>query len=204
MNPTSSSVSKADHPVYRSLGLKELCQRLEGSTGCSILDLGPARGANLAFWSRFSPSIHVADLYTSMPLPPKPEDDTQGLPWNWVDILGVSPGAQFDVVLTWDLFNYIHADTLPHLTRHLRTLCRPAGLVFSLLFDMHEMKAAPTVYRIVDDEHLAYEFRTQEQKPCPRHQPRDVTRIMQGFRTANSFLLRHGVLEYLFLSDAQM
>ena len=56
--------------VHASPGLQSLYQRFQDRTGLDILELGPARGRNIEFWSRFSGSIFVADLRASLPLPP--------------------------------------------------------------------------------------------------------------------------------------
>ncbi len=189
------------HPepvVQNSLGLSALCRRLEGSGGCNILDLGPARGSNVEFWSRFCGSIYIADLYSSMPLPESVADPD--LPWpNWDLIIGLPQGCRFDVILAWDLLNYFELSAVAGLVDYLTRFCRPGTAIFFLIFDLREMPEEITAYRIVDESHLRYEYKSAGMRTCPRHQFRALAAAMRNFQTANSFRLRNGVIEYLFV-----
>lgn len=186
--------------VQSSLGLDALCQRLEGTTTWDILELGPARGANVEFWSRFSGSIYVADLYSCLPVP-DPADDPESPGPDWEHLLELPKRRQFDVILAWDLLNYLELPWVASLVRYLSSFCRSGTVMFSLIFDLRQMPEEPTAYRIVDEEHLRYEYRSPEMRPCPRHQPRALTAVMRQFQTANSFRLRNGVIEYLFVYE---
>jgi hypothetical protein len=186
----------ADSDIYKSLGLEALCEQLELGAGYSILDLSVARGINIDFWARFSPRIHFADLHSSMAGAALPAEGQEMQYWE--RLLGLPEATRFDVVLSWDLFNYLEQSLLAGLAEYLIRFCRPGTLLFALILDRHQMPTAPTVFKIVDQQHLRYENRNPDARPCPRHQPRDVQRIMKGFRISSSFRLRNGVQEYLF------
>ena len=69
--------------VHSSLGLNALCERLQAADRSAILELGPVRGRNIEFWSRFSDSIYVADLPSSLPLTSLEEgQDFPGPEWD--------------------------------------------------------------------------------------------------------------------------
>jgi hypothetical protein len=53
-------------------------------------------------------------------------------------------------------------------------------------------------YRIVDEGHIAYDNSGCGMRACPRHQPRALTMLMDQFRSAGSFRLQNGIVEYLF------
>ena len=57
-------------------------------------------------------------------------------------------------------------------------------------------------FRILDQEHLAYEIRTASLRPCPRYAPAELNELLRGFRLDRSFLMRHGTQEYLFARQA--
>ena len=65
-------INQPEPVKYSSLGLQALCERIEPAGACDILELGPARTINVTFWSRYNPSIYVADLRSSLPLPALP------------------------------------------------------------------------------------------------------------------------------------
>ena len=195
--------------IFKSLGLQELCRLIQSFESRSILDLGGAWGVNIKYWSSFSPSIHVADLHSAMPLvqPAEPvvqptEDEiSTGPAWN--RIMAIPESRRFDVILVWDLLNYLEQPLVVGLIQYLTRFCRRGALLFALIYDRQQMPDVPTVFKIKDEENLIYEGRSFETRPCPRHQPREVQRMFAGFRISSSFRLRHGVQEYLFEYDGQ-
>jgi hypothetical protein len=186
--------------VYRSLGLGALCEMLEGTAGCNILELGPVRCENIEFWSRYSPSVYIADLRSSLPLPVAAADpDIPEVPEpDWEHLLALPGNRRFDVILAWDLLNYFELPATASLIRYLSRFCRHGTMLFALIYDQKQMPEEITVYRIVDPGRLRYESGSPATRDCPRHQPRALAGIMHQFRTANSFRLQNGLVEYLF------
>jgi len=195
--------SQPEPVVHTSLGLQALCQGLQGVDTFDILELGPARSGNIEFWSRFNPSIYIADLRSSLPLPVLPSDDLEAPGPDWNRLLGLPEGCSYDVILAWDLLNYLDLPAVSDLIRYLRGFCRPGTVLFTLVFDQKQMPEEITVYRIVDESRLAYECSSVEMRACPRHQPRALAGVMNQFRTSNSFRLRNGVVEYLFVYEGK-
>jgi len=76
--------------------------------------------------------------------------------------------------------------------------CKPGTLAFALVSSQSQIPAEPTLFRIIDSEQISYESRTAKMKSCPRHQPRDLSRLISGFDISHSFLLRNGIQEFLF------
>jgi hypothetical protein len=189
--------------VHNSLGLQALCQRLRDIAGCGILELGPARNGNIQFWSQWSPSIYVADLRASLPLPVLLSEDPDVPGHDWAHILGLPDNGGFDVILAWDLFNYLDLAAISGLMRYLRRFCRQETVLFTMIYDQKQMPDEITVYRIKDDAHLIYENSSSKMKDCPRHQPRVLSAALSQFRTSNSFRLRNGIIEYLFAYEEE-
>ena len=198
MSKASGNTPQNTTETNRSLGLKALCDQLVDMSGFSILDLGSALGVNVAFWSHFSPSMHIADLWSSMPEPAPPSLDPVESDPGWQRILPLPQESRFDVILAWDLLNYLDHQQVSGLIRHLKGFCRPGSLLFALIFDQPQMSAIPIRFRIASTEQLTYDGRSAGSRACPRHQPRDMQKMLAGFRTSSSFRLRNGVQEYLF------
>jgi len=190
--------------VHSSLGLQALCQKLQSVASCDILELGPVRGGNIEFWSRFRPSIYVADLRSSLPLPVLSSEASEFIEPEWDRLLGLPENHSYDVILAWDLLNYLDLPAVASLITYLRRFCRPGTVLFSLIFDQKEMPEKITVYRIADESHLQYEYAGSEMRICPRHQPHTLFGVMNRFHTSESFRLRNGVLEYLFVYEGAM
>ena len=198
--------SQSEPVQYNSLGLEALLQRLQGVETCSILELGPVRSGNIAFWSQFNPFIYVADLRSDLPLPAVAREEPEGeeIPeTNWDRLLRLPECRSYDVILAWDLLNYLDLPSVAGLIRHLGYFCKPGAILFTLIFDQKEMPEDITVYRIMDASHLGYEFGRSKTRACPRHQPRSLASVMNGFRVVNSFRLRSGIGEFLFIYEGK-
>lgn len=185
--------------VFKSLALSELLKTIRDNECYSILDLGPAIEDNVRFWSQFSCRLHIQDLYGSYrdwkkSAAPEEEFDEAALS----ALLPFRNGTVFDIILAWDLFNYFSLRELEGLIQRLCRWCRPGTLLFMLISDLPGIPLSPAMFRILDREKIIHEIPTQETRPCPRHQPRDIARLMSRFDVSCSFLLRHGAHEYVF------
>ena len=58
-------------------------------------------------------------------------------------------------------------------------------------------------FRIQGNDQLVYERRTAQERTGPRYTPSEVTGFLKGFRVDRSFLLRHGIQEYLFIREEE-
>jgi len=105
----------------------------------------------------------------------------------------------FDIILAWDLFNYFDLRQLEALVQRLSRWCRSGTRLFTLTSSLPNISALPTIFKIVNREHIMYEISTQDTRPCPRHEPREIAKLMARFTVASSFLLHHGIREYVFV-----
>ena len=188
--------------AHKSLALSALVQQMQSDRKYEILDLGPALGVNIGFWSQFQSRLYVADFYRSL----GSSDSLQlqeGIPYESVfrALLTGAADARFDIILAWDIFNYLNHDLLEGFIHYLGKLCRPGAFLFALISIMQQIPSDPIIFRILDREQLLYESRSAQVRPCPRHQAREINRMMAGFRVFGSFILRHGVQEYLFVRE---
>jgi hypothetical protein len=195
--------SQIEPVVYSSLGLQTLCNTIQETGTCDILELGPIRGSNIEFWSRFSPFIFVADLRSSLPLPVSYSEEGKFVEPDWEHILNLPDGRSYNVILTWDLFNYMEISAVSSLVRYLNSYCRPNALLLALIFDRKEMPEKITVYRVVDETHLAYEYAGTEMRDCLRHQPRILSSAMSNFSAFESYRLRNGMVEYVYAYEGK-
>ncbi|MGB7294461.1 MAG: class I SAM-dependent methyltransferase [Candidatus Aminicenantales bacterium] len=195
-DPRETQVSPA---VHKSLGLNVLLDQVRGDRNYSILDLGPALDANVRFWSQFSCWLHIHDFYRSYrewKAAVVPEEESAEAAFS--ALLSFSDETVFDVILTWDIFNYFDLRELEALVQRLSRWCRPGTRLFALISSLPKISMSPTMFRILNREQMIYEISTQDTRPCPRHQPRDIAKLMARFTVSSSFVLRHGIQEYVF------
>jgi hypothetical protein len=183
--------------AYNSLGLNALLRPLEIGRKYAILDLGPALSASVAFWSQFHCRLTINDFYGDYRarLAAAPDAATEEL---LTELLSFAPVSSFDVILTWDLFNYLDEEELGMFIRRLTRWCRRGTVLFALISSLPSIPSQPNLFRIVDRERLTYQARTREMQTCPRHQPRDLARLMARFEVSCSIFMRSGIQEYVF------
>ena len=171
----------------RSLALPKLVEPLESSPGksFSVLDLGPASPANLDFFLGRGARLTVADFTPS-------RGETLS------DLVRAEPGTHFDLVLAWDILNYLQRDRLGLLLRSLEPYFRPGTTIHALIATGREMSASPRRYRIEDAETLLCEGPKERVVPSPRYVEQDLLKCMPGLIVEHRFQLRNGMLEYLF------
>ncbi len=195
-------VSSSEPEPNTSLALNALFYHLRHEKKYNILDLGPALGANVDFFSQFSCKIHIEDLYHTLSSFDffSPED---GFTYQTVFeyLLPYTHNTQFDVILSWDIFNYLEREEFESLISHLGHFCNKGTLLFSLISTLKHIPEKPTIFRIQDQETLQYQTGSTVLRPCPGYQQTDLNHLMPRFRVCNSFLLRNGFKEYLFVYE---
>jgi hypothetical protein len=97
----------------------------------------------------------------------------------------------------WDVLNYLSLDQIERMLRSVAELCLPNARLHAIVFATDTMAAIPNRYRIINSARLAYEPATTELQGAPNLPPAAVGKLLSGFRVEHSFVLQHGVHEYV-------
>ncbi len=185
-------------PLFEALaGALDLLERV------SILDLGPAIGGNIEFFGRFPCALHIADAVGALAgLRPEIDPETGAVRTAPLEAevrrqLPGAGGATFDVILGWDLLNYLDGPVFSAFAAQLRPLLRHGTRLHAFLWSQPRMPVLPARFRILDAAHMGFEAsdRTRE---CPRYTQRDLERRLPELHVQRSVLLRSGLQEYVF------
>jgi hypothetical protein len=197
----ATQVAEGGPEVHRSLALPSIFTALSRGHKLNVLDLGPAIGGNVERLSEFGCKLFIEDLYASKTAAAT-ENGLLGTDF-FAQFLAPPEGTQLDIVLAWDLFNYLERKELALLGERLRRFCRPGALVFALISIHKTIPAQPIRFRFhgQDLDQLVYDRRTTVERPGPRFAPAEFNDLLRGFRVDRSFLLRHGIQEYLFMRE---
>lgn len=181
----------AQHPAP---GLKSALDALP-RPGALVLDLGPALAANIAFFCSLGARLRIVDLVTDLAEMSSsgPDSFKKMLPM----ALPLAPEEKFDLVLTWDLANYVGRERWPTLAAHLTAHLAERGAVHLLSRIVAEMPALPCRYRITEPGTLEEELVTDATVPAPRFSHAEIEKLHPGWVAPRSFLGRHGVQEFL-------
>jgi hypothetical protein len=187
--------------VHRSLALAALFEEIRGRK-VTLLDLGSAVGANVDFLSQYGCKLYIEDLYAALSsrTVSAEEGDLAG-PEFFAEFLALPADTRFDVVLAWDLFNYLRRKELAYFGEQLRRYTEPGALVFALMSYHKQIPAQPYRFKIRDEQTLVYDRRTAAERPSPRFVPSEITGLLKGFHVDRSFLLQHGIQEYLLVRE---
>lgn len=181
-----------------SLAMDVLAKHIHGRRDCSVLDLGPGFGANIEFLSRFATKICVEDLYHTLSALGEPFSGERRLYCPvYETLLPYRDHVQFDVILLWNLLDYLDRDDIRRLAAHLATLSRRGTLVYAMISIRPKIPATPTNFKIVDEHNLIHQQTTGAQRDCARYTQVKLLEWMRQFRVKRSFLLRNGMQEYL-------
>ncbi len=191
----------------RSSGLGELSRAWEADTPLCVLDLGSTSACNIRFFTERSHKIYSEDLLVASTEPSLLTKDEQG---NAVldsrrflaDNL-VYPAAHFDVVLCWNLPDYLDESLVRPVMGRLWSVLKPGGM---LLAFFHTKDAGPDSpcyrFHIVGKDTL--EMQRIVLKRETRRGPTGAihTAVTDGFHLQRVFNNRH--IETLFRDFASI
>lgn len=189
----------------------------EPSRRLHVIDLGPALGENISFLAESFPcSVEVVDLFASLPAMAGTDPEgsiSRALP---VD------GEPADLVLAWDVLNYLSKEQFRAAGRRLAQRCRPGATLFAMIVTAPVMHHRPGSYALQwakaeggrggtgagqpleSSIELLYRHEGNDgRRAAPRYRAAEVDAMLPGFSVRRSMLLRHGIQEFLLRRDAE-
>jgi SAM-dependent methyltransferase len=128
----------------RSSGLGELSRTWESADALCILDLGSTSATNIRFFTEKGHRIYSEDLLTASSDPELLTKDEQGAAVldsrKFLADNLVYPAAHFDVVLCWNLPDYLDESLVKPVVGRLWSVLKPGGM---LLAFFHTRDAGP-------------------------------------------------------------
>lgn len=181
----------------RSPGLQTIVAALPSDGSCRVLDLGPAIGDNVTFISSISEALQIVDLFGVGSTEGEAEYAAVDSGLATLRKLDRTKHRSFHLVFTWNMFDYLPEARAGEVLEALGNLCRPGALLHTIVNATDTMPDIPTRYRILGDDRLACEPVTSDRRGAPNLPPATVERLLRGFHVEHSFVLRHGVREYV-------
>lgn len=195
-----------------SNGLKELMWNLDGLGRGTLLDMGGAWQATLSFFIEKGFRVTTDDLLRTWKQFLDYEEKEFRERSKADQSLDLSPAARanrffesniqypnssFDVVLLWDLLDYVDPAMATRTVAAITELLRPGGIVFTMF---HSKKPEGFQrYRVADSGTLQV---VSSPVICPAqrvYQNREIQDLFGRYRTAKSFIARDQLRENLFI-----
>jgi hypothetical protein len=175
-----------------------LMQRLAAGGRWVVLDLGAAHSATIGSFGRFRCRLDIVDLATGLDTL-NSEVDPRRLRQRAESLLPQRRNESTDVVLCWDLINYLNQPALAALMECVALRCKRGALAHGLVYySAREMPERPSTFVPVDDQHIAQHAIVPRARPAPRYTPEDLARCMPRYGVERGRLLRNGMQEFLF------
>ena len=202
----SSSGSSAQPQIpqkltRRSSGLSELARLWASETPLCVLDIGSTSSTNITFFTERGHKIYIEDVLVASTEPTLVTKDEQGNvlldSHKFLADNLVYPGAHFDVILCWNLADYLDESLVRPVMGRLWSVLKPGGM---LLAFFHTKDAGPDTpcYRF----HVMGKDTLEMQRMVMRREARRGptgaihTAVVYGFRLQRVFNNRH--IESLF------
>lgn len=184
---------------FNSLAMAMLVEQAGDRSDWRVLDLGPAFGSSLDFLSRFASRIFIEDLYHTLVSTGRQfsGEGRQYCPL-YDALLPYDAQEPFDLILLWNLLDYLDREEITRLASHLASLARPGTIVHALVSTRQKIPASPTAFKITGNGQLVHRDPDGTQCDGPRYGQVRLLELMRGYRVKRSFLLRNGLQEYLF------
>jgi hypothetical protein len=187
-----------DGQTHHSLAMKYALRRFRALGGSRVLDLGPALGRNVQFLSPFISKLFIADLHATL----RSQSGRSSLDRaRFSKVLKsdfpATDQRPVDLVLVWDLLNYLDREQVTTLGQHLARLCRRDSLLFVMLSTLQTIPELPGRYLMLDPETLRCENDSKRERRASGYKEPDLEKLMPAFEVETSYLLRSGIQEYV-------
>lgn len=180
-------------PLFRSL-----IERMDPERRCVVLDLGAAQNELLGLLTGYRCRIDIADIADGAidALNDEPEHERlEAVAEHWLPPRHAEPA---DLILCWDLLNYLVKPAMSALMSRVAARARPGAVAHALIaYSARTMPAKPARYVPADDAHLVNRAPAGPERDAPRYSPEDLKLAMPEFKTERGVLLANGMQEFL-------
>jgi len=138
---------------HRSPGLTAIYNEIRATQTNRILDLGSLVSANFEFFSRLSCHLHYENLDSFIEEYGELSGDNQALRLKSF-LLNPKEDQAYDVILMWDLLNYLTLPAIKTLFNFLNQICRNNTLVHTVKYLGNNIPPRPARFKIEDQYHI--------------------------------------------------
>ena len=177
--------------------LPSLFEHIDEDERLTILDVGPAQQATVDFFSRYRCQLHVADLFSELPINAPIADTDPTLAQQFEQTLSFPEDTQFDICLFWDLFNVMSSEAIAAFLNALRPYLHTQSVAHG--FAVHNLKTPQSnlLYSIQSPDLLGMKTRLSALPGYAPHNQSQLKTLLDCFSFERSVLLADSRLELL-------
>lgn len=174
-----------------------VCRLVEEEPGCNVVDLGNASTENCMRFSRNGARVFLDTSGNSLRSKVLRSNELEDSDID--DLLAYCPDA-IDVLLFWDMLDYLTTESIERLMGRFAETMRPGGLLYAMVSQQYRIPVEPALIDVIDDGHLRFQYGPLDREG-PHYAPKQLEQWMPGFRIEKLYLMQNGVQEHLFLFE---
>lgn len=165
---------------------------------CNVVDLGATSTGNCLMLSRSGARVYLDTSNDSLRsrIVRGNEITTAGL-----DKLVARCPKPIDVLLLWDLMDYLSLETIKMVMGRFIEVMREGGLLYTLASRQLHIPDFPAEIEIVREDCLRFLYDDVLERDSPQYAPKQIEQNMPGFVLEKMYLLQNGVQEHLFVFE---
>lgn len=163
-----------------------------------IFDLGEAQPDSFNFYSEHSCYLTISDSIQSLINIHWPEDDSPNIAiTKKIEQIIPFSNIQYDLILAWDSFNYIHPKVMPFLHNHLLKFCTNNTIIHGFSFTSEYYPKQTGVFKILGADKIHHSVKDENIMRHTPLTPHAINKVMPNFKYARSVLMRSGLQEFM-------
>ena len=196
---TPGNNNGADYMMNSPLLFKHLAKC---SSDCypQVLDVLPAHSQLIEYFSDVHCKIYLPDCHEQLMKMQLDQLDTEHkLNRALIKMLGFrkQDKAELDLILLWDLPNYLESKVMQVLIEYLLPHCSEQAFVHTYVHTREQMPATPAMYRLHGEEKVAVTQHATDKLPSPMFHKESLQKTLSPFIVERGVLLSNGLQEYL-------
>lgn len=165
-----------------------------------VMDIMPASGQLIDLFSAYHCKLYLPACHASLCKLSLEELDTDNkLNRALINIFGFKKQnkAALNLILLWDLPNYLDANILSELIQYLLPHCAADVMLHTYIHTREHMPATPGIYKLQSDRRIAVEQNSTQTSLSPMYYQESLQKAMSPFLVQRGILLSGGMQEYL-------
>jgi hypothetical protein len=200
---TNADAASPHEPSYSTKALARFLKVLQSRQNPALIDLGPVVGSNVNFFGeQLGCRIRVEDIATDIDRHVKAGTLAE-LP-KFFQTRFPQEAESVDGILCWDLFDFLDRPAAQALATGLTRLLRPDGALLGFFSTAEGRSQVYTKYIVVDNSNLRYRTYAASRPRQKNLLNRDIIKMFESLRVAESFLMKNNVREILFRKPAYL
>ena len=187
--PVSNSAERA------APGIEALFSGLSEDGRHSILDMGPAVGANFQLYRRFARQVRFSDLLVD---PPRGSSLSR-----FLDSLAPPQTRTFDLVLLWNLLDLLNPEDRTRLIHRIHEITGSGARVYVLVDASETGTTRPFRFTLLGLDRVLQEPSGPLRSNSSPLLPAEVERLLRPFEVFHAFTLRGGLREYMGVKEGK-